>query len=1372
MSRVLQLGLLKRKRYRFTALVAAVAAVAAFSGTAQAQPGSASASASASAAKKAPASVSSSPAGINQSVLASPQSVLAPGWKQSTDRAVTLSGDDNGLNVLVSDASSGYQWRTAATLSEPGADTTEWIGQDCLTSSGRQAVVVYAPREFTNDEQTFDQGAFVAVVDLVTGAVRKLPFTATLAYYNPGCGAGDQVTLTSLETVGNTTVSTVRLVDAATGKVLRQTDSPGELSSPVPYQGSVAAALGDRLVSINAKGAEHTLATDTGTPFRLHADASGGLAYQVPTSGNKVQVRRFASGKSTLLGTGTLGKVQLAASGTQVFLLGPDADKVPLTAKSPGGWKKLNAPVDSEVSTTGALAVTSSTNEIATTPKATAIPTQIAIKATVTSTDKAVSFDVEPAAINPKAGTAASPALSAIGGDGSNGSTASGSQSSATAKSGTAAKSSTTVKSGTAVKSDAVRAQTTSVDPATVPYDPDRGCAVARNDPTIQTYQATAQQVEWAVDLAVHGQLTASRAANWEGSGMPVSWTPQGMFPLQTINGGGTVPAQVVLGVLAQESNTLQASPHAVDAITGNFNQGGFYGNGSDWSTVDCGYGIGQVTTGMAMSTPAGTSVADGSMTYTTAEQQQAIATDYASNIAATVNMLIDKWNQLEAAGITLGDGNPKYIENWWFAVWAYNSGIEPGTAAFGNTTGCTPGPNCTDNGGSGGNWGLGWANNPANPAFPADRGTFTDSAADTKVPNHWTYPELVMGWAYSPVPRFNYATGEWGPAYAPATGEGQPDSPPLSFFCTAVDNCTPDAAPDANGTADSAGLCNAANDHCWWHTATSWVTCSTSSLCGTENLTYTSSSAKPLGTDIYPADCRALGTASGSTSSDSTGATPPTGSIVVDDTTVPSVASCDQTWTDQGSFNLQFNYAPPGCDGCSDPIDYPGKVDFHQLGVGFGGHIWFTHTEPTTDFADAVTGTWTPPALNGWTRVYVHIPDNGDTTQQAPYTITTGMSSGITQETRYVNTDLSTNEWVSLGVFQFSSANPQGISLTNSTPDGDGTQDIAFDSVAFQPLSAKPANVVVQMGDSYSSGEGAEPYTAGTDVGPYADQSSQTSPGETWNACRRSENSYIRKTVLPGQTSTIGTLADDNSSSLDFHDVACSGAYTTEVDQNIANNGQVPFGTIGEFHEMPQLESGYLDANTTLVTLTIGGNDIGFSNIVQGCAETSLGCPSTSSVENSINTQMPFISDVIQAIHAEAQNAKIYLLGYPDLFDSSNIDACTTTIMSPDSMSNLNSWGDYLTNAENTMATGLQQQAQPVPVTFVNPNAAFQGYEDCGSTANGINDFVAAPTGPGDFSCPVTVDPTSWICASMESFHPNNTGTSRYAVALESALG
>ncbi|MCX4748907.1 hypothetical protein OG455_25890 [Kitasatospora sp. NBC_01287] len=414
-----------------------------------------------------------------------------------------------------------------------------------------------------------------------------------------------------------------------------------------------------------------------------------------------------------------------------------------------------------------------------------------------------------------------------------------------------------------------------------------------------------------------------------------------------------------------------------------------------------------------------------------------------------------------------------------------------------------------------------------------------------------------------------------------------------------------------------------------------------------------------------------------------------------------------------------------------------------------------------------AITGTWKlNQPVNAWTRVFVHLPDSGSQTQQAIYTVHPGDG---TTENRTLNVYATSNRWVSLGVFDFTAGNSfQGLELSNFTQDGIGVggEDIAWDAAAFQPLPAKPTDFVVQMGDSYSSGEGAQPYLQGTDVGPYADLGSQSSPGRSWNACRRSQNSWIRQTTLPGRSTEIGQLADTDDATIDYHSTACSGAYLASIDSTGATdttNTRI-WGHIGQHHEVPQLTAGFLDANTTLVVLTAGGNDAGFSSTVQNCA--LLDCPSDASVKSNIDSIEGSLETLLTHIHAKAKNAKVVLLGYPELFDMTDYKV-GCSVMTPPLANELNGWADYMVSDE-------QQAVGQVPsagswLNFYDVSREFGTFGVCGLNGGGINDLVSAPstTGGGDFSCPGSVKP----CPSMESYHPNNRGVQRYAVALENAL-
>ncbi|WP_234390326.1 hypothetical protein [Streptomyces sp. MMG1533] len=938
-------------------------------------------------------------------------SQLPSGWRQSDDRVVTYDGDGTGLHVLVADAAHAYKWRTAATLSEPGIDTDQWIGQSCVTASGDRAVVVYAPRQAVNDQLGFQQGAFAAVVDLADGTVTKLPQLVSLAYFNPGCGDGEQAVLSRPQGEGTQLLT----VDARQGSVTRQQTVPGQLTSAVPFGTGIAAATGDSVVSVDRQGDIRTLARTAGAPFRLVPDADSGLAYQVPAAGKKVEVRRVTdAGSDRLLGSGALGALAVHGTGGRVFVTGKGAQEDTagsVVPKSwPKGWKVLDVPASSEVSTTGVLALTSVGNgaeaaggKTVTVGPATDTAEPVGIDALAPGTGATFDFRVKPESPQQGEGAEQSPALSISGEAPSDGLHTNSVQS----------------------PSDAMRLDSVDDGPAHTTTDPDRACAVTRNDPELQALQPSPDMVEWATDLAVQGRLDVRRRSGWNGTDLS-SYTPQGLFPPVALKGGGRVPAQIMLGVLTQESNLVQATSRASAGESGNFIQGGYYGNAGsvhtvDWSAVDCGYGIGQVTSGMARS----------DTTYT-AEQQKAITVDYAANIAASVQILQDKWNQLYAQGILANGGDPQYLENWWFALWAYNSGFNQ--------------PDASD---AAAPWGLGWFNNPANGLYPPDRKMFLSSGYDdSRTPNLWSYPERVLGWAAYSQQKTDPTTGTTGPAFTVGTwptGNAPDAEPPHDAFCDPAANACDTSKPHkVDGSSQPEGPCQRDDFKCWWHQPSTWTDCT--ATCGTEVLTYEATDPEPKATSTHPASC---------TSS------LPSNALIVDDVPntvkfrVGSTNPCagERNWTSRGTLSFTFGSAEQ-----NGATVYPSKIDFHQLGSGFGGHFWFTHTRVPTYTDSVVTGTWTPDrSLKGWARVMVHLPDHEANTDQATYRVDLGdgtvVEKTISQDTGGKNT------WVSLGSYEFHGT--PSVSLSSDTADGTGDDSIAWDALAFEPLPGKPSDAV-----------------------------------------------------------------------------------------------------------------------------------------------------------------------------------------------------------------------------------------------------------------------------------------------------------------------
>ena len=1007
---------------------------------------------------------------------------LEPGWRSSPDQLLLVTGDATGLHLLTARESEAYAWRTLANLSEPGMETDRWVGNACLTPSGRHAVVVYAPRSFTNEASLYLRGGFVAVVDMVTGQVRKLPVRANLAYFDPGCGSGEQALVTASRFPEESGAMTTRLyrIDASTSAVSDPIELRGQISSAVPTPEGIVATRGNSIVGISDTGRVSTLATETTRPFMLKADGAGGVVYLTGDQAAN-QARRLvprAGNDPTTVATSSDGWLGLSSGlGGRVLVTGSNA----LAHDLPAQVTMVAADSGDQVSALGHLVL-----EQQAMPNPRTDPDGWRRAQTLQVDDSGAQIQRLVARVVPSGATlhfSVAPGLRPLPG----------------IESGAAGRSlaSTRRPIGAARTVDSAVLGRTAVGGTAEPM---ATCSVPRNDPRTQVYQPTAHQVEWAVDQAVAGNLLTARPDNWKHSGL-TSWAPQGMFPKPALASGGAVPPQILLGILAQESNLWQATGHALPGEFGNPLIGDYYGRDGGWtvnfSAADCGYGIGQVTDGMrkASATPSG------AVPAMEPKQQRAVALDYATNIAKSLQILSGKWNETWNANLRHDNGTPDSIENWIFAVWAYNTGFYPYQ-------------------GDGVPWGVGWFNNPANPVYPANRTFFNADITDAQHPADWPYEEKVIGWA-----AYSIATPD-GPGFQTAgwsdSMERDRAKPPVYTFCDADNNCT----------ADTANPCPSVDETCWWHKPVTYHDC-TNGYCGYSFASYDGGDPEqPDGTN-FPPRCTLSGL--------------PTGSLIIDDLpdSVPAPrAGCGHPWKNRGTFGLTF----------SDPA---GRIDFHQIGGGFGGHFWFAHTRKSTDQLGKmqVTGKWTySTAVRQWGRLMVHMPDHGAHTQQARYRINLG--DGVIK-TRYALQRTRAHKWVDLGVFRFNGY--PTVSLSSTTWDGAGADDIAFDAVAIKPLAAKPRNFVVAMGDSYSSGEGVNNPDGGDDYYPETDFGGSYGKNDPRrNACHRSPYAWARKSVLKDSTTPIGQRADTWDPRLDFQLAACSGAES----ENLLPYYSVPAGT------------------------------------------------------------------------------------------------------------------------------------------------------------------------------------------------------------------
>ncbi|WP_239079426.1 hypothetical protein [Streptomyces sp. SID7909] len=989
--------------------------------------------------------------------------VLGDAYASSKDVALSTSGDGTGFHVLAGKEKDGYAFTTVATLREDGFDSDTWIGNTCVTESGRYAAVAYAPRTFTNNPELMVRGAFTAVVDLGSGKVTKLPFTASLAYFSPGCGNGDDVVFTQLSHDGDKEQRTRLItVDAATGKQSAPAAFPGQVTSAVPTRHGIVAGHGNKLVRINGRK-ETVLATTKHVPFQIAADSADGVTFidREADAGTKTTAKSWAKhldsgqvkgGRTSprTVAEGKLADWDLSATpGGTVFLTGKarSKGKLPRSVRNPGHLAKgarMSSLGHAGVSTSWADGKTSMI-----TPDEAQQTRDARIALDVVATGKHTELDATPhlSAEKAAAGAEPSPALGVPTGK---------KPSAGAGDEGMSAQS---------FRTQALAASPTGPSEGT----DERYCAVARNDVRKQAFQPTPRQVEWAVDQAVVGELHVNRPANWKNTGMD-SYTPQGLFPPITLAGdpNGTldnedpdvtdrwhIPSQVMLGVTAQESNMWQATRFAVPGVTSNSLIGNYYGTqytadgdqADPWrinfSEADCGYGITQATDGMRLAGK----TKEGETALPPATQE-AVALDYAANIAYGVTILSRKWNDLHGQEMAVNDGHPQWIENWFFALWAYNSGFYPAAD-------------------SGGHKGLGWTNNPANPLWKANRVPFLQHAVDPHLddyshaahPQDWPYEEKVLGWAARPISAM-FGPGDFKPGYLAAWWNSDLQraavKPPLDTFCDASNSCDPSKISDGDSNDPGMGACSLdAGDsdtnphwlHCWWAKSAEWKDCDKQAECGHQVHRFNTSYPEQPDAASYPPKC-------------SSGL--PSNALIVDDipngTTPAGSASrgCGAAQSD-GTFTLTYQG--------SDIIDsetgqtvttYPGKIDTHQIGAGYGNHFWFTHTRSPESYPPPgdrmkVTGTWKLgkkiTAYSGQAKVYAFIPDHGAQTSKAEYRIK--HSAGETVKAIDQSSNQS-NKWVDLGAYFFNDITPE-VSLHNFNG-GDGSADIAFDALAFVP--------------------------------------------------------------------------------------------------------------------------------------------------------------------------------------------------------------------------------------------------------------------------------------------------------------------------------
>ena len=255
------------------------------------------------------------------------------------------------------------------------------------------------------------------------------------------------------------------------------------------------------------------------------------------------------------------------------------------------------------------------------------------------------------------------------------------------------------------------------------------------------------------------------------------------------------------------------------------------------------------------------------------------------------------------------------------------------------------------------------------------------------------------------------------------------------------------------------------------------------------------------------------------------------------------------------------------------------------------------------------------------------------------------------------------------------------------------------FAAACFPANPPPPPDTYVALGDSYTSGP-IIPFP----IPPYG--------------CLKSDHNYPH-------------LAAPSIALPKFVDISCGGATTDDMrnPQDVSPDGPNP----------PQFSA--LDFMTGVVTITIGGNDIGFTSIAENCASpTPLGTPCQDKyvvnghdeLRQRIADTAPKVAATLQGIHQHAPRAKIYILAYEAILPEGPLlagapEGCYPQMpMTP---------GDvpYLRGIEKALNEMIAQQAAANDATFVDTYAASIGHDACQiPTVRWVEPVVpAAPPAP-----------------------------------------
>lgn len=303
---------------------------------------------------------------------------------------------------------------------------------------------------------------------------------------------------------------------------------------------------------------------------------------------------------------------------------------------------------------------------------------------------------------------------------------------------------------------------------------------------------------------------------------------------------------------------------------------------------------------------------------------------------------------------------------------------------------------------------------------------------------------------------------------------------------------------------------------------------------------------------------------------------------------------------------------------------------------------------------------------------------------------------------------------------------------------------------------ATEESRIMVSLGDSYSSGEGIEPFYGQNE------STADKVKNQDWLA-HRSEKSWPGRLTLQGVNGSMAQNRNDN-----WFFVATSGAVTDNLTHNQRKEYDID-GIEGSRYIDKQLDvfKELGDKKAEYVTVSIGGNDAKFADIITEAAiPHPLNPGALNDKLNSVWEEFYYgidggesIRDRLYQAYCDIQDAagaqaKIIVAGYPKLLDSNGsgfLFSENEAALINDSVSRFNDEIESI--VKSCKADGMK-------ICFVSVEKAFDGHGAYSNDAF-LNEVYI---GKKD-------QDLKWSVSSAYSMHPNDKGAQAYADCVQAKI-